>query len=204
MSADAESLYASLGVWADNDGETTGWHLLHFCEALVGASQLQDIDDVVRDTDTGSGWSSVVDLNRTPDSYLDWLAQFVGVVIAPGSTAAAKRTLMATRPAQLRGRPEVITAAVTAVLTGTQRVTLTERDTSAYHFDVKTWHTQTPSPAAVVAAVTAVKPAGLQFTHTIIVSPSYATIEGAVGAGRTYADRKARFPTYQDVLNYVP
>jgi hypothetical protein len=202
VSAAAEELYAALGTWRDRDGEATGWHLLHYCEALVGA--LQAVEDVARDTDAGPGWSSVVDLDRAPDPYLDWLAQFVGVVITPGYTPDAKRDLMRTQPGRARGRPAVLVAAAQTSLIGSKRVRLDERDSSAYHFTIETYASQTPDPAAVVAAVRAAKPGALQFDHVVLSGPTYTDVEAATPPGSTYADRKAMFPTYADVLDYVP
>lgn len=57
-----------------NNGYSLAWHI----HALT--KRAEPTISIIRDGDDGSpGWSSVVDVNRAPDDYLDWLGQFVGV-----------------------------------------------------------------------------------------------------------------------------
>jgi hypothetical protein len=202
VSANAEKLWQSLGPWRDADGEATGWALLHFCEAHAGGNQI--VDDLARDTDAGPGWSGIVDLARVPDDFVVWLAQFVGISARVGDTTASIREEITNRPRTKRGTPATVISAAQSVLSGSARVMLTERDTSAYHFLLQTYVVQTPDAQAVVDAVNRVKPGGVMWVHELLTGPSYAQVETATPPASTYADRKAMFPTYADVMDYVP
>lgn len=201
VSANAEELWSSLGPWRDADGEETGWALLHFCEALASGNQI--VDDLARDTDTSPGWSSIVDLARVPDDFVAWLGQFVGVIARVGETTSALRDEITSRPRTKRGTPATMIAAAQTALLGSKRVKLTERDTSPYHFLLRTYTVQTPNTQAVVDAVNAVKPGGVQWTHQLIAGPTFIDVRGAYPT-RTFAARKLAFPLFSDVEDYVP
>src|SRR5215468_578343 len=79
----AYNLYEGMEPVAWLDG-TVGWSLAFFCGAL--GAMFQEVQDLARDSPDGPGWSAVMDLDRCPDGWLPWLAQFVGVTVVPGST----------------------------------------------------------------------------------------------------------------------
>lgn len=201
VSAAAEDMYESLKPIAAQD-EEYGWPLLLLCEALM-APTLQPIIDYSRDTSAGVGWSVIMDLDRMPDNVLPFAAQFVGVITNPANTATQNRDLIITRPPWKRGRPAVLLAAVQATLTGSQRIELIERDTSAYHATISVWRAQMPDEAATRAAIAANKPGMIIVDLDIIEGPTYGEIRDALPAN-TYGDREAEFPTYGDIEEYVP
>jgi hypothetical protein len=124
----AALLYDALAPLATLDGQAD-WHLAHYCGAL--GAMFQPVADVARDTADGPGWSAVLDLDRCPDAWLPWLAQFVGVTVLAGSTPDAMRDRIGRTDGFKRGTPEAIRAAAQATLTGNQTVTFRERDSSA-------------------------------------------------------------------------
>lgn len=121
------------------------------------------------------GSSSLADPARAEDGWLDWLAQLVGVdlSIAGGTEPAGRRAFIAdaTTGWSAGARASVATAASTA-LTGTRHVRVDpHRDAvgpaGAWDLLLTTITSETPDPAAVVAAVGAAnaKPAGVRLHH---------------------------------------
>src|SRR5215471_3803868 len=80
----AGRLYDMLEPLAEQDPQA-GWSLLILCNAIGTAYQL--VEDLVRDTAAGPGWSSLMDVARCPYDALPWLAQFAGVRIPPSVVA---------------------------------------------------------------------------------------------------------------------
>jgi len=121
--------------------------LLKFLGGL--GRSIQVVEDLTRDPDTPI-WSKTVDLSRAPLIALPWLGQFVGskppqrnVGESDEDYAVRLRTHIASVEGWARGTPNAIKAAVQAYLIGTKEVMLTERDTSAYHFDIRTRMSET-------------------------------------------------------------
>jgi hypothetical protein len=201
VSQAAEDLYAGLGPWAEEDGEATDWALLYWCGALT--SGVQKLYIYTFDDGDKPGWSILVDLDRVPAEAMGYLAQYVGVQLPTGNTAAQNRDLILNRPGWKRGRPATIVSAVQQTLVGTKRVNLLERDTSAYHATIQTYRSQTPDSAATEAAIAAAKPGALIIDLVLLTSATFTEVS-AVTPGGTFADRLAAFPTFGDVLDYVP
>lgn len=201
VSQAAEDLYAGLGPWAEEDGEDTEWALLHWCDALTGG--IQKLYTYTYDDGDYPGWSILLDLDRVPEEAMGYLAQFVGAQLQTGNTVAQNRDVILNRPGWKRGRPATLISAVQATLEGSQRVTLLERDTSPYHATVQTYNHQTTDVAATEAAIAANKPGGLIIALELIAGPTFTQVQ-ATTAPNTFAARFAEFPTFADVLDYVP
>lgn len=185
----AERLYLALAPLAQTDRENA-WALLILCNAIGVMYQL--VDEYVRDTPEGPGWSPLLDLDRCPDEALPWLAQFVGVRLLPDSTPAEQRQRIVSTDGFRRGTPAAMRAAAQATLTGSQTVVITERDGDPYVLTVSTLATETPSISDTRSAVLSQKPAGLVVNF----------VGGA--AAQTYAQMLSRQPTYTAVkTNYV-
>lgn len=177
----------------DDDGS-----LATFLEAM--ALGFEPIDQVVRDTDAGPGWSQILDPNRAPAWALTWLAQLVGIQLPAGTPEATARNLIRTPAGWRRGSVGAIQDAVRPLLTGSQTVIVLERTGGAwagadnpYHFSVVTYTSETPDTAAVVAAVNAQKPAGLVVSVTTTTPHTWLTLQAH------YADWnavKAAFATW--------
>jgi hypothetical protein len=185
----ADEAHEELGPLSAPDGETTDWALLALLQGLL--SQLQPMDDLVRDTNAGTGYSLALDVDNCPDYLLRWLGQFAGVKVTPGdSTDAAwverARAEIRNAAGWRRGTPAAIRGAAQEHLTGTKTVRMLERTISAYTLTVLVRTSETPDPAAAEAAVRAQKPAGLILTFIVsdapIVDEGSLTIDNLVGA----------------------
>lgn len=175
---------------ADDDGS-----LVTFLTALTLGYEV--VDQVVRDTDDGPGWSILLDVERAPAWALRWLGQFTGTRIAPGSPEAASRQAIRTPAGWRRGTPQAIIDAVRPTLTGTQTVLILERDTDEYALTVATYTTETPDTAATTAAALSQKPGGLQMTVITTDPHTWATL---VAHRATWTATVAAFSTWADVV----
>jgi hypothetical protein len=169
----------------------------------------QEIEDLASDGDNGeTGWSVVVDLNRIPDKGLDYIAQFVGVQLPPGITAADKRARIARTDGWLRGSKGAIQGAPLPYLTGAKTVILRERDVAAapndppYGLTVITRTSETPNSAQVLAALLAQKPAGILLNYVVLAGQDYQILFN--GGATTYQNVFTTYLTYQGVLNAAP
>ena len=109
----AERLYGMLAPLAARDSEVE-WSLLKLCNAIGVPFQL--VEDLVRDTEDGVGWSALLDLDRCPDEALPWLAQFVGVRVLPSSTPEQQRARIASTDGFKRGTRDAMIGAAQATL----------------------------------------------------------------------------------------
>lgn len=194
----SQVFFDSLGIALTRRDADLGYPLLQFLDSI--GSFLGEIEDLSRDTDEGPGWAVVMDVDEAPEPYLTWLAQFAGVQLPLGSASSTHRDRIRAREGWQRGTPEVIKAAVLRELTGTKKMRLIERDTSAYHFRVETYEIQTPDPSLVVDAIIEQKPGGLQFELVVLVGSSYQEIKDNFA---TYQDVKDEFATYDDMRSWV-
>lgn len=206
MSPITEDLYASLGPWSRADTEDESWVLLDLAEAVGG--RLQPIEDLIRDTDDGPGWSSILDLDRVPDAWLGWLAQFVGVRLRVGLGVIEQRMRITSTDGQHRGSPAALRAAARQYLVGpdgtggSAYVIINERlGGNAYQLGILTLTSQTPDPAAVLAAILEQKPAGIVLTFNTVPGQTYIALETAYD---TIGDVRADYATYSAVRSNLP
>jgi hypothetical protein len=165
VSDTAELLYDELAVTQPQD-EAAGWPLLILLAAV--ATAMGELPDVVRDTDDGPGWTSLMDPDRCPAFALPYLAQFAGVRLTQGASEDEQRAEIANPPAFQRGTLAAMTAAAKRTLTGDDPfILIIERNGSPYRIGAVTRTTQTPDPAVTLAALLSQKPAGLILTHTV-------------------------------------
>lgn len=185
----AERIYEQFPEYLQNNDLET------FVTAL--GDMFQEMTDLSADGPNGEiGWSILVDLSRAPSEALPWLAQFVGATTIPSLSDADQRTYIQSKPGWKRGSLDGMTAEIQAVLTGTKRVIITERDSSAYHFAVLTFTAETPSTTRVNQAIVAQKPAGLQYTYTTSTGQDYAYASVAYA---TYNTLNTSYLTYGGV-----
>lgn len=167
----ADQLYAELEPIGSEDLRT-------LCRA-VGVGW-QDLHEIVRDTDAGPGWSTLLDVDRAPAWALAWLAQMVGVRVTRGASETVQRAEVRTAAGAARGTPASLVAAVQATLTGTRRVILRERYGSPYRVRVETISAETPDPVAAEAAARAQKPAGLVLEFATITGQTWDSLGASV------------------------
>jgi hypothetical protein len=189
----AARLYAALAPLAYAE-ESTSWALLVYCNALGVMYQL--IEDLVRDTSDGPGWSLLLDLDRCPDWALPWLGQFAGVRVISGSTPDQMRARIASTDGFKRGTVAALMGAAQATLTGAKAVVFRERDHDpadtpnyAYYLSVRTYADQTPNPSATLAALMTQKPAGIVLNY-------------AAASGQDWQQVKNDYATWGDVKSH--
>jgi hypothetical protein len=197
-------LYLMLAPLGQYDPQNA-WALLTFINAATQA--FEQVEEWVRDTPDGPGWSLLLDAARCPPEALGWLAQFVGVRLLPGATDDANRARIVATDGFHRGTLSAMVAAAQATLTGHQSVFVTERDSAAaapdyaYYLTVQTYSSQTPDPTATKNALLAQKPAGIVLTYTVLVGQTYTQVDANYA---TYAALKAAYPNYQAVWQDTP
>jgi len=201
----AERLYAMLSPLAAAD-EDTGWSLLTYVNALGVMYQL--IEDWVRDSEDGPGWSLLLDVNRCPPEALPWLAQFIGVRLVSGQTDAQDRQRILSTDGFQRGTRAAMIGAAQATLTGAKTVLFRERSGNpaqspeyAYILDVSTYTSQTPNPTLTLNALLGQKPAGIILNYTTTPGQTWQQLKDS---GQTWAQVKAAYPTWNDVRNAQP
>lgn len=198
VSTTTQEAYDRLGsAWIDPD-ESVDWHLLKFVQALT--LNLTVINDLVRDTDEGPGWSIILDADRADPKYFPWMGQFNGTTVDLGLSEDDQRQQLKEVAGFRRGTIASMIAAAQPYLTGTKTVTITERDTSAYHFSVSTFTAETPDSSKVLAALLSQKPAGLVMDYTVAAGLTYGDLKAS---GKTYGELDAEFATSLDMKQAI-
>lgn len=168
----AEDIYANLGPFADDD---VSGELRDFLAALVGP--LEDVADVLSETDDHLPWEMALDVDQAPASALPWLAQWVGVRLDEADSEAVRRDRIRTPDGFARGTRASIAAAARRTLTGTRRVVIRERTPDAYNLYIRTAANETPNPAATEAAIVGQKPAGIVLDYEAVTAMSYIDLD---------------------------
>lgn len=208
MSRATDAVYRLLPDYMrDADTDTTLYRWLALVTEQM-ATAVQVLDDADPAT-SASGTCAIATPDAAPAAWLPWLADVSGVPQAETLPESLKRTAIADPATRRRGTTAAIAAAAQHTLTGSKLATVITHppaaastawvyDTahaydSARRYDghvtdpwriiVITWSSETPDPAATLAAVTTEKPAGC-------------TIEVQTLTGLTYAQLAAKWPTY--------
>lgn len=161
----SERLYESLGSGLTDRDAGLDYPLLKFIDSF--GELLGEIDDVVKDSDDGTGWSSVFDVDRIEVEYLPYLAQFVGARLPVGLTEQAQRDYIKASPGFRRGTKAAMMAEARATLTPDADFFFIERQPNAYGLTVQTRPAETPDPTATEAALRRQKPAGIVLNFVV-------------------------------------
>lgn len=181
------------------DGDTD-YALAQFIEGWTQGMIL--IESIAKDTDDGPGWSSVMDPNTAPATFLDWLAQFAGVRFIMGESEISKRTRINAMEGLRRGGPDAIKAAVQRTLTGGKQVLFNERQGgNAWKLGVATLTSETPSTADTLSAILSQKPAAITLDYTSASANSYLLVRIAWD---TYLEVKTGYLSYLTLRNNIP
>jgi hypothetical protein len=181
----AGRLYDMLEPLAEQDPQA-GWSLLILCNAIGTAYQL--VEDWVRDTPDGPGWSLMLDVDRCPSEALPWLGQFAGVRIPVGVVDdAQRRAWIKSTDGFSRGTRDAMVAAALATLTGNKRLVFRERDGAsqgyagapeyAYVLTVYSYTAETPNPTATLNALLAQKPGGIRMFYSAVTRQDYQNVK---------------------------
>lgn len=156
----AADVYAIMDPYAEVDA-ANGYALRTIVEAMT--KTFTDIDELVRNSPAGDpGWSPMFDADRAPPEALAWLAQIVGMIVNPADGVIETRWRVGAGVGGVRrGSLSTMIAVAQRLLTGNKTVVVTERTSDAWHFAIRTRTSETPSSAAVLAALNVSKPAGL-------------------------------------------
>jgi hypothetical protein len=140
---------------------------------------MREIDELVRDTPEGCGWSVILDVAACPTKGLRWLSQIAGVVLRPQRATetleqwdAYARAAIVEQAGHKRGTLGAQISAIKDTLTGTKLVRMIERvggDAWAQTAIVRT--SECASSAVTLAAWLTQKPAGIVPTLTLSDDP---------------------------------
>jgi hypothetical protein len=197
----AARLYAMLAPLATQD-EDTGWSLLTYMNALGVMFQL--VEDWVRDSEQGPGWSLLLDIERCPPEALPWLAQFSGVRIPARVTdVEERRDWILSTDGFKRGTVDALLGAAKSTLTGEKRLVFRERDGAAhgyasspdyaYVLTVYSYSAETPDPTATLNALLAQKPAAIKLYYSAVTRQDYQQVKNTYA---TYAAVKSAYRDY--------
>lgn len=139
--------------------------LLALCDALTAPGA--PLEEIVRGDDDNQPFERAVDIDLAPLWVLPWLACIVGVEWR-GPASETLRDLIRDRPRFRRGTTAAIAAEVKPTLTGTQSVVVTPRvNDNPFVMTVVTIPSETPDPAATLAAINRAKPAFVLIANLI-------------------------------------
>ena len=197
VSETAEELYAALGPWSEVATASEVWDLLNYCEAIVGEGRLADIENIIRDSEVGPGWSKVLSAEDAPVAWLPWLAQFVGGRVPDGLDEATQRSLVKDATGFKRGTITALVAAVQAHLTGTKHVLVNERvGGNAWVLGIRTLTAETADTSAVMVAILSQKPAGIIIDYDTMAGHDYGDLAIEYDF---YSEVNAAYATYYDL-----
>ncbi len=152
--------YEILAPLADPDA-ARGYPLRALCRA-VGA-MFSEVE-VVRAQGGKDAWRKPFDVATCPDLLLPFLGLFVGEQVDPATDTPDKRQQIEEEGNFHRGRPSAMISRVSRTLTGTRRVRLVERASTAWRMLVVTDPSETPNPSATAAEAFGAKPGGIVLT----------------------------------------
>jgi hypothetical protein len=195
-----ENLLEQIQPLAYDDDDTNG--SVRVLTQAVG-TMWQDMEEIIRDEladpddpNPGGitpGYGTVMDVDEAPESWLPWLAQFVGVTIPQGLIREQMENLILGVGGMWRCTPKAIEEAVRTTLTGEKHLLMVERfEGKAYKVLIVTFKKQTPHEAETKRIAEEAMPGG-----TFVV---YVCVEGW-----TYQELKETVKTYQQLKEeYAP
>lgn len=188
------------------DEPNQNWDLAQFLGGI--GAMFQIVEDYSRDgVDTtgkdAPGWSQMMDILRTPNEALGWLAQFVGVTLEVGLSDADQRARIQSTDGWRRGTVSALRGAAASTLTGTKTFAFRERYNPSvpgvdypYHLEIVTYTAETPDPVATLSAITAQKPAGIILHYVTLSGQDYQSVRTN---NVSYLALRSKYATYSDM-----
>jgi hypothetical protein len=177
LEPEAAYLYQQLRPMVEDD-EDTGWVTAHLCAVLMKPVELT-MQLANADGDK-PGWRQAVDLDHAPARLLPWLGQFNGTPLEDTEPEGEQRRKIREARGSHRGTTRAVISDLMATLGGERRVTLIEREGSAFENTFRTLPGETPNPAAAEAAIKNRQTKPLGVVNTLIVSDSPLIDEGTL------------------------
>lgn len=143
----------------------------------------------------------LLDPSLCPAWALPWLAQLVGIDLAPGMAEDDARAFIAEVAGFQRGTREAMQAAISLYLTGDKTVYFRERDGDPYVLEVVSLISETPDVAAALRALTALKPGGLVLNYRTVTGWDY---QAMTAAGGKYSLLATTYLTYRKLSDKTP
>lgn len=194
-------LYGVMEPYAIED-DINNYDLAHFCNGI--GTMFEEFEQLARDREEGIGWSMVLDLQRAPEKFLAWLAQFVGSVLSDALTDPQKREQIASAPGWARGSVPAIEGAPRPFLSGTKTVYLTERvDGSSARHRIAVWLSEVINSVAIQAALAEQKPGGDIFEYVEINGGDFETLDALHTDFQHVKDSFATFADLRDDPAYA-
>lgn len=142
---------------------------------------------------TPGGWAAAFDIEGT---HPEWLAQLVGVIADPVLTPDQQRDVIRSRAAWQIGTYQALVASIRSALRYERRVTVVERDGSAWHATIRVFESDF-APGTTQDTIRELaerhRPAGMTFDFVFFPPAAYAEAELAAG---TYAEAEMTAGTY--------
>lgn len=192
----AEQAYRLLPDYMRAADPGTDWTLARFTgAAAVGLEKPHEFLTLVDPDTSVTGTCELVNAAAVPRAYLAWLGWLVGVDTSTIPDADVRDAVGNAATSQRRGSLESIRDAVQRTLTGSKscRVYSNLSGVDPYLIEVITLTSDTPSPAASLAAALTEKPAGVNLTLATAAGPvwadavaTYATWNALVAAKATW------------------
>jgi hypothetical protein len=157
-------------------------------------------ENVTRDPEGYPPYALLFNPDTCPDNALAWLGQFVGVQPEVQSQSESdtefydrQRQRIKDHLGFARGSAAAMRATAQLYLTGNKTVFFRERDTDPYILTIVTQTDETPDSARVLAALMAIKPAGIILHYNVITGTDFAYLRDTYS---TFATLKAGYANF--------
>jgi len=176
-----------------------GYAFANLCEGMM--RPYAQVAELVDPEDPYEPWTPLFYLDITPDWALPWVGQIVGVPIPATATPEEARRLIREQSFQDIGKPKAIADALRPTLTGAQTIWMRERDGGdPYRLEIVTLVSETPDPAASLAALEPQIPAGIVLSFVQVEGWDYQQMETE---GGDYTGLDTTFDEYSEMSRNV-
>lgn len=195
-----EVVYEALGFHREDDPDT-GYQLRSAVKALCAS--YQDIYSLLREReDQPAPFALMLDPDKAPAGWLEFLAQWVGVIPTPDMTETQLRAEIKQPTGWRRGQTASIKLAAQRELTGTKKAIIRPNEPERGWLFVRTLASETPSPERVKATVRAATPAWLRLDYEAMAIVTLDDLESTWP--KSLATLEGKFTTLADIEDTLP